>query len=119
MKSDLQKGALYLIDDEFRERCRVATARAPWAGAGTVMGTATRAVTVTATAVETGTETGPKYIINWKPYENGIVFLADIENHGNTKPEYDICKVCFNNSSGVRYLYRAVLELAKRVDREA
>lgn len=116
MKSDLQKGALYLIDDEFRERYR-ATAAGTWAGAASTWWGSAPAGAATTTGATAAMEYGNKCITNWKPYQNGIVFLADIENHGNTDPKWDICKVCFNNSSGVRYLYRYVLELAKRVDR--
>lgn len=69
-------------------------------------------VMVTATAMGTGT----KYVWNYQPYKNGIVFLADIENHKNSDPSWDICKIVFNNDSGVRYIYRNTLELAERLD---
>lgn len=97
--SKLEKGGLYLIDDSFRERCKA-----------TAMATLAMATSGTATA------TGTKYLSNWKPYENGIVILASIENHNSGDKAFDICKVMFNNKSGMRFLYREALELAERVD---
>lgn len=102
----IKVGALYQIDDEWRMETATVMPALP-ATVGTEM------VTVTATGMVTGT----KYISNYQPFENGLAFLASIENHGSTNHDYDICKIMFANKSGLRYLYRYQLEKAKKVSK--
>jgi len=90
MKSEITKGALYLFDDAFRERT-------------TVMVRVTGAPSVC-------------YLEKYKPFENGLAVLGEITKHPR-QSGFDVCQLLFNNKNGIRYVYRNVLERARKISK--